>query len=66
MFIRAGIHKMFVKIANMEDLKQSDLDLLCLSRQVTTNSVQNFRTFTLYSLVCINCISMRDYYKVFS
>ena len=31
--IRAGIHKMLVRIANREDLKeQSDMGLLCLSR----------------------------------
>ena len=53
--IRTVIHKMLVRIANMEDpvrllfYKQSDLGLQCLSRifwQIT--SVRNFRTFTYF------------------
>ena len=51
--IRAGIHKMLVRISNSEDPDQtvsSDLGLYCLSWQ--RSSVRNFRTTTvhLYSL----------------
>ena len=58
--IKAGIHKMHVRIANREDadqtayLKQSDLGLCCLSRPLGQEmsvqnkiSVQNFRTLTV-------------------
>ena len=53
--IRTVIHKMLVRIANMEDpvrllfYKQSDLGLQCLSRIFwQTTSVRNFRTFTYF------------------
>ena len=48
--IRAGIHKMLIRIANREDpdQKQSDVSLSCLSKPFwQTPSVPNFRTFTL-------------------
>ena len=50
MFVRAGIHRMFVRIANREDPDQtaSDLGLSCLSRFfLLASSVRNFRTFTV-------------------
>ena len=48
MVIRAGIHKLLVRIANKEDLdqKHSDQGLPCLSKPVwQATSVCNFRTF---------------------
>ena len=46
--IKAGIHKMFVRIANSEDPEYtaSDLCLLCLPRPLQqATSIHNFRTF---------------------
>ena len=43
--ISDGIHKALVKIANREDL-----GLLCLSMPFWQLTVQNFRSFTIYSL----------------
>ena len=46
LIIRAGTHKMLVRIANKED---PDLGLCCLSRPFwMATSVQNFRTFALF------------------
>ena len=57
LIIRAGIYKMFVKIANKEGLskKQTDLGLPCLFRSFwQTTSVQNFRTLELLLLYDAN------------
>ena len=54
--IKAGIHKMLVKIANRKDPDQTaNLGLRCLSRPFKQSiSVQNFRTFTVDN--CDHCI----------
>ena len=53
--IRAGIHKMLVRIANREgpdQKKQSDLGLPCLSRPFWHGfSVRNLRTYTIYPII---------------
>ena len=50
--IRAGIHKILLRIANREDLDQTDLVLRCLSMPIwLATSVRNFRTLTVV-LVC--------------
>ena len=67
MVIRAGIHKMLVRIANREDpdqtASQSDLHLGCLSMPIwQASSVQNFKIFTVHVIfmrkslyvICIN------------
>ena len=49
----AGINKVLRRIANREDLDQteSDLGLHCLTKSFwQANSVQNFRTSTVYSV----------------
>ena len=49
--IRAGIHKMLVRLANREDYDQSDLGLHCSSRHfLQTICIQNFRTSIIYCL----------------
>ena len=56
--IRAGIHKLLVRIANRADpnQKQSDLGLCCLSRPFyQATSIVNFRTFTIY----VKCQTVR-------
>ena len=70
--IRAGIHKMFVRIANWEDpdqtasKKQSNLHLGCLSSSFgQATSVRNFRTFTVRTVLFgkfgyIHCTSAKD------
>ena len=46
MVIRAGIHKLLIRIAYVED---PDLGLPCLSRHYRqATSVRNFRTFTIF------------------
>ena len=59
--IKAGIHKMLVRMANMEDtntvirLLLQDLGLHCLSVPFwQATSVQNFGTFTIYILCTIS------------
>ena len=48
--IRAGKHKMLVRIANREDLNQTALVLHCLSRPFwLVISFQNFRKYTVFS-----------------
>ena len=50
LIFRAGIHNVYVRIANGNDpdQKQSDLCLRCLSRSFwQANSVRNFRTLTV-------------------
>ena len=62
--IKAGIHKILVRIANGKILirlllkKQSDLDLHCLSRAFwQATSIQNFRTVTI-------CTFLLNFYPV--
>ena len=49
--IRAGIHKLFVRIANREEPDQTaSLEAVCFGSRPfwQATSVQNFRTFTVY------------------